>query len=259
MGFQVVQMKRFSATEAAEVKETINVEESSGTNYAKRFQTTVEVAISKIFPAGFGWQYSSCIADDMGFQATDAGFAAMTGLGDMCGVFTGHSIYYTMKSLIDPTVDVKTEVHTALFLGSAAFCSGAAWQPVVNTLQAANLPFNGVVVGTTAATGLAFFTGLRIFRSIYNPMGLNVPANDYANLKSDCSLSVSIGSACGAFVGTDIAYFPDQNWLKGAVGIEDADAVLTGCVKAGSSTALGFTAVQTAQNVAYAKGKNWTD
>ena len=110
----------------------------------------------------------------------------------------------------------------------------------------------------TLTLGLAFFTGLRLFRSIYSPI-LAVEGNNYGNLKNDATLSVSIGGACGAFVGTDVAYLPDQNWLIGIVGIEDADAVITGCVKAGTSTALGFSALQAGQNVTFSANKNWTD
>ena len=58
-----------------------------GANYLSRFKTTLEVTISKIFPAGFGWQASSIVAGNMGLEATDLAFAATTGLGDACGVF----------------------------------------------------------------------------------------------------------------------------------------------------------------------------
>jgi hypothetical protein len=70
---------------------------------------------------------------------------------------------------------------------------------------------------------------------------------------------VAIGGACGAFVGTDTAYLADQNYLKGIIGIEDTDADLFGCVKAGSSTALGFNVIQTAENLVYPAKKCWTD
>jgi len=102
----------------------------SVSNTLNRFKTTVEVSVSKIFPAGFGWQTFSVLAGDMGYTATDAGFALMTGLGDFTGVFLGHSTYYVLKSAIEKEkkTDVGQEIQTAFFLGSAAFCSGKiAW------------------------------------------------------------------------------------------------------------------------------------
>ena len=217
------------------------------------------MTISKIFPAGFGWQASSILAENMGFEATDAAFAATTGLGDATGVLIGHCGYYIAKSMINPTVDVKQEIHTGIFLASAAFCSGAAWQPTVNLLQGANLSFTQVLLGTTAATMSAFYLGLRGGRGVYSNF-LQIAPADYDNLRADAQLSVAIGGgACGAFVGTDTAYLVDQNYLKGVIGIEDADSAITGCIKAGSSTSLGFNVVQAAENVAYPAKKCWTD
>ena len=44
-----------------------------------RFSLIAEVMVSKIFPAGFGWQTSSIIADDLGYKATELPFFAITG------------------------------------------------------------------------------------------------------------------------------------------------------------------------------------
>ena len=43
--------------------------------------TTLEVTISKIFPAGAGWQAASLYADKLGFAADSASFALTTGVG----------------------------------------------------------------------------------------------------------------------------------------------------------------------------------
>ena len=133
----------------------------------RRFIITAEVTISKLFPAGFGWQAGSIVAGDMGFKAADAGFAVVTGLGDMTGVFLGHSIYYGLKSIVSKEISIGQEVQTAFFLGSAAFCSGAVWQPVVNFLQLTNAPFEQIAGATWLCCGLSFFGGLRFFRMIY--------------------------------------------------------------------------------------------
>jgi hypothetical protein len=216
--------------------------------------------VSKIFPAGFGWQYGSIIASDLGYTANDVGFAALTGLGDMTGVAVGHIIYYGVKSLLDPSISVKQEVQIGTFLGSAAFCSGFIWQPSVNFFQGLDVPFMGVSLGTWAVCGAAFFGGLRLFRSIYSPFLAIAPA-DKENLVHDALLSTSIGGASGGFVGTDVNYMGGEgNFLRPFVGVEATDSALSGCVKAGSATSLGFLAAQSAQNVTYpANVKNWTD
>lgn len=225
----------------------------------KRFFLTTEVTLSKIFPAGFGWQAGSVVAGDMGLTATDAGFALMTGVGDFTGVFLGHSVFYAVKSLFAKDVSVFKEVNTAFFLGSAAFFSGTAWQPIVNTLQSAGYSFVGVTGITTMACAASFFTGLRLARMVYPKLGLQVEPNNYKNLKNDASLSLSIGAAGGGFVGTDAVYLPEQNFLKDVVGVNGADSTALACTKAGSATSIGFIAAQSVQNVSYSKGKNWTD
>lgn len=252
---QVIIAQHSSTSDEATATTTPAVESA---NYLGRFKTSLEVTFSKIFPAGFGWQASSIVAGNMGLEATDIAFAATTGLGDACGVLIGHTGYYALKSAMDPTIDMTQEFHTGIFLASAAFCSGAAWQPTVNLLQGANFSFNQVVIGTTLATASAFYIGLRGGRSIYSNF-LKVAPADYDNLRGDAQLSLAIGGACGAFVGTDTAYLVDQNYLKGIVGIDDADADLLGCVKAGSSTALGFNVIQTGENLVYPAKKVWTD
>jgi len=235
---------------------------SSSGGLAKRFVVTAEVAISKIFPAGFGWQYGSVVAADYGYAAADLGFAAFTGIGDCIGVAVGHTIYYTLKRIItgNSKIDLTTEAHIGIYLGSAAFFSGFAWQPIVNALQSTNTPFLNVALGTWGVCGLAFFTGLRLFRIIYSPV-MRIEANNSKNLVNDATLSLSIGGASGAFVGTDIVY---QNGvgneiLGPLVGVLPTDSVLIGCTKAGSATAIGFTGAQIFQNVTWPSNKNWID
>ena len=226
----------------------------------RRFIVTAEVTASKIFPAGFGWQYGSVIAGNLGYAGTDLGFALATGVGDATGVFLGHTLFYAIKSTFDSSVKMSQEVQTGVFLGSAAFCSGGVWQPLVNLFQlSGQLPFEAVATGAGIGCTLAFFGGLRGFRMVYSNF-MDIEAGNYANLKKDASLSVAIGGASFGFVGTDVNYLAGEgNFLRPLVGVEAADSVITGCIKAGSSTALGFAALQSAQNVTFLKGKNWTD
>lgn len=225
---------------------------------AARFGMTLEVVVSKLFPAGAGWQAASIVADGMGHAAESMQFAAITGVGDGVAVFAGHTSYNIVKKVVyDSEISLGSEMGTAAWLGAAATCSGGAWQPLVNTLQAADkLPFEVVFAGTWLGCGTVFLAGLRIGRVIMPWM----PKPDNANFSSDAALSMAIGGASAFFVGTDVAYLNGNgNFLRPLVGVEDIDTNLIGCVKAGSSTALGFTVAQSVQNVAYPKGQAWCD
>mmetsp|Transcript_55399 Transcript_55399/g.166071 ORF Transcript_55399/g.166071 Transcript_55399/m.166071 type:complete len:224 (-) Transcript_55399:74-745(-) len=151
-----------SAAEPAKEEET---QEMSW--MAKRFLVTAEVSVSKIFPAGFGWQSASIVAENAGFQADSMAFAATTGFGDGLGVVMGHTAFYgAKKALVDSSINMKREAHIGVLLGSAAFCSGTAWQPLVDALQGANLSFTGVFAGTWVGCGTAFYLGLRGSRTV---------------------------------------------------------------------------------------------
>lgn len=194
----------------------------------------------------------------MGIQASDLSFALITGFGDMSGVFLGHTIFYAAKKLlVDKSIKMSTELQTGILLGSASFCSGAIWQPIVNLLQAQGLPFVGVSLGTWAACGVGFYGGLRLFRTVYSTVMKDILPPSEENSRDDALLSISIGGATGAFVGTDVVYLGGEgNFLRPLVGVEAVDSVLLGCTKAGSATALGFSAAQVAQNVVVPD--NWT-
>ena len=226
-----------------------------------RFITTVEVTVSKIFPAGFGWQTGSLIATNgLGYGADSLNFALTTGAGDALGVLGGHMVYYTAKkALVDSEINLTREFHTGVLLGSAAFCSGTAWQPIVDALQGANLSFMSVFAGTWAGCGLAFYAGLRAGRTILSGPLSYVKEPTYENSKSDASLSMVIGGATGFFVGTDAVYLPEQNFLINIVGIKAGTPDLVGCAIAGSSTSLGFMTAQSGFNFIFPAGKCWND
>ena len=228
---------------------------------ANRFVATAEVTISKIFPAGFGWQTASVVADGLGYQADSLNFALTTGLGDAIGVLGGHTLYYGAKKALTgaDNINMTQEVQTGILLGSAAFCSGTAWQPIVNALQGANLPFSTVFMGTWVGCGVSFYLGLRVGRTLLSGPMKYIDEPTYENQKNDASLSVAIGGATGFFVGTDVAYLPEQNFLIGVVGIQDGTPDIVGSTIAGTSTALGFVASQSTMNMIYPAGKLWND
>jgi len=228
----------------------------------KRFVVTAEVTVSKLFPAGFAWQSASLFAENqMGFSPETLNFALTTGLGDAVGVMVGHTAYYAAKkaALGRENINLTRELQTGALLGSAAFCSGTAWQPTVNLLQGMELSFGQVFAGTWIGCGAAFYAGLRVFRTVLSGPFQYVEEPTYENSKKDASLSVAIGGATGFFVGTDTGYFPEQNFLIDVVGIHDGVPDLKGCAIAGSSTALGFMTAQSAMNIVYPKNKCWND
>lgn len=247
----------------AEVTSTVMKEEAKEpSGLAKRFTVTGEVIVSKIFPAGFGWQSSSILAENyLGYAPDTAAFALTTGMGDAVGVMLGHCGYYAIKKAVtgNEKILMKREIDTGLLLSSAAFCSGSLWQPLVDVLQGANLPFSTVFCGTWLGCGTAFYAGLRIGRTVFPSLLEYVEEPTYENSKTDASLSIAIGGATGFFVGTDAAYLPAENFLIDIVGITDSTPDLMGCAIAGSSTALGFGVAQTGLNVAYPAKKCWND
>lgn len=238
----------------------VPVEQAATGGMMSRFVTTAEVTVSKIFPAGFGWQTASIVADQAGYSPESVNFFLTTGFGDAVGVLAGHVGYYAAKkAVIDAEINMTQELHTGILLGSAAFCSGTAWQPLVNALQGANLPFSQVFIGTWVGCGAAFYLGLRVGRTILSGPLQYVEEPSYENSKADAALSTAIGGATGFFVGTDAAYLPEQNFLINVVGIQDGTPDLTGCAIAGTSTSLGFLTAQTGLNLVYPTGKCWND
>lgn len=226
--------------------------------FMSRLATTLEVTVSKIIPAGAGWQAASVVADGMGVGADTALFAGITGVGDGLAVAAGHTGYYAVKkALVDPKLDVKKQAGLGIWYGSAAILSGGMWQPAVGALQAAEqLPCYAIAAATGLACGSAFLTGLRAGRAVF-PW---IPDADNVNFTSDATLSMAIGGASGCFVGTDVAYLGGEgNLLRPFVGIEDADSILAGVVKAGASTGIGFISAQSIQNVIYPAGDAWLD
>lgn len=226
----------------------------------RRMTVTAEVGVSKIFPAGFGWQTAAYFAENAGMEATDLSFFISTGVGDGIGVCIGHTLYCAGKKVVTGNEDINMgkELQVGVMLGSAAVCSGGIWQPTVNALQGAGWEFTNSLVATGGVATLAFFAGLRMARLAYSPIFEGVEKATYANLKADAALSVAVGGAAGCFLGTDVSYGA-ANWMGSAIGIQDTYSPLLSSAVAGTSTMLGFAVVQTGENLVYAKDKCWVD
>eukprot|EP00912_Choanoflagellata_sp_UC4_P000984 UC4_evm6s607 len=239
-------------------------DDSSTSVMANRLKLTLEVTVSKLLPAGFGWQAASVFAEEsLGAGAETLTFAVTTGLGDAAAVFLGHSIFYTLKSSVDKSIKIGDTVQVGAWLAIATLFSGTAWQPTVNAMEtafASGAGFPAVFTTVGAVCGFAFYSGLRVGRSILSPFCSAVPAQDYDNLKRDAGLGIAIGGAAAFFVGTDAGYLDGKgNFLYDIVAVTDACSALDGCCLAGLSTGLGFFTIQMIQNVSLSKGKHWMD
>lgn len=227
-------------------------------SFGDRLTTSAEVTVSKIFPAGAGWQLASIVADSSGFSPTSLAFFATVGLGDCSGVFLGHLAYQTLKKLFGTKINLKDEFQTASLLGTAAFFSGSAWQPALNAFNTLGFGFNQCLLGVTLATTFAFFAGLRIMRRVLSGFMPAVENVTYDNQESDLALSAAVGTGCGAFVGTDIS-FGAANWLTPVVGIQTSFSTCRAAVAAGISTSLGFAANMLVQAAALPARTCWID
>lgn len=216
--------------------------------------------MSKIAPAGAGWWAANAFAaDTLGFAGTDLGYFVTTGMGDALAVMGGHSLYFACKSKVVPSagIEMSKELQTATLLGGATFLSGFVWQPLCNMLETA--PFLAAAVGVGAGCGTAFFLGLRGVRTALG--GGAAPAIEpptAPNLKDDACLSLSIAGATGTFVGVVID-FADNPFIGTSIAILAAASTASGCVSSAKATTLGFTMLQTIQNLAFPTGTNWID
>jgi len=153
------------------------------------------------------------------------------------------------------------EFGVGLWLASAAFCSGTIWQPTVNFFAGLGFAFPMVALFACAAGTAAFCSGLRIGRRTYT--GLGIEKAHSRNFHEDAGLSLAIGGAAGMFVGTDITIL--KNPFDTFVGVYPDMTPLQGCIKAGTSTAVGFALVHSIQNsraessTSYVTKDTWRD
>ena len=104
---------------------------------------------------------SSAVAEAAGL-GDQLGFFLMTGTGDFAGVLAGHCCFYGIKKVaFDDSISMSDTFQVGVWLASAAFMSGFAWQPAVNAFQAPGnaFGFNTAVALTTVVCGTVFYTG----------------------------------------------------------------------------------------------------
>jgi len=228
--------------------------------FNRRMATSAEVAVSKIFPAGAGWQLASAVADGCGFATTSLPFFCLVGLGDLSGVALGHVTYqFLKKKLFGATsISIGAEVQTAALFGGAAFFSGACWQIALNAFNTLGFTFTQALAGVSLSSTVAFFAGLRIMRRLLSPSMPAVEGITYDNQESDLALAAAVGVGCGFFVGTDVS-FGSANWLAWVVGIQEHFSIARAAVAAGLSTSIGFIVNMLWQSASLPKKTCWID
>ncbi len=220
--------------------------------FIKRNVKTSEIIISKIFPAGCGWQSGSIIAENLSYTITDPMFYTIVGFKEALFVGSGHMIYYKIKSYNSDEININDEKNNALLLSSATFCSGYMWQPIVNQYSDMDFLITSTITGTYCSS--SFLGGLLLSRLLYPMLNYNIEKNNKETIKKDVGLSLSIGGATGLFVATDTELL--NNFLANYLGINDNMSTIECIYTAGISTSLGFFGIQTLQNVLK---KNWLD
>jgi len=180
-----------------------------------------------------------------------------TGTGDFVGVALGHTLFYNTVGRLYLPVNGVAELQTGILLGSAAWMTGFVWQPIVNLCHDLHMSFTPAMVTVGLIGGLWFYVGLRFFREFYGRACGWDGINHSVGMLSDFQLSLVIACADAAFVGTDVGFA--GNWLAPIVGVVETDTMMQGMCKAGTSTFLGYTAGQMAENFTIGKKKLWLD
>jgi len=229
--------------------------------FATRMQETFANGFSKLILAGCGWQLGAESGDDAGCKDHGLHFMFWTGFGDGLGVGFGHVAYklayYAVVSAANYTLDAKfalpdirREAVVGLHLGSASFCSGTAWQPIVDFLKWQEFGYYSASALTGFLCGSMFLIGMRLGRHLYPKLlGDQVIAKpDTKNLIGDASLSLAgIAGASAMFVATDTSF--EDNPFKKIFGIEVPHAHTTNIITAGAATVTGFVGAQMVQNL----------
>ena len=127
---------------------------------ATRLALTLEAASFKLFLGAGIWEACGLyVSNVLGWDGPAYAFA--TGVGEAFGVFIGATLcvlwravymrFVEKRSGADTQEFVSPEMLRAVWLGAAAFWSGAAWWPIVSLFQyALGWNFTATIFGTAA-------------------------------------------------------------------------------------------------------------
>jgi len=223
--------------------------------YLNRMMTSVEVMISRVFPAGAGWQLASILATNAGVASNSLLFCSLLGLGNFFGVIFGHMLWEGLKKVVKGDVDLAREFQVASLLGGAAFFSGLSWQVAMNVFKAVGVGLLQSFMSVGIVCTMAFFLGMRMMRQNLSPVMTAVDKNSFVNLRSDIGLAIAIGGATAGLVFTDafVGTSPLLSFLEAKAAVSSLVAVACG----GLASSLGFLATTAVQ--ALNKKRCWLD
>ena len=147
----------------------------------ERLKVTLQVAFSKVFCSGMGWEVAAQAA---GSGSSSFTFALCTGLGDGLGTFAGHFVLLGCKLLLARwrSATIMASGHSSadlaagVWLAAGGFCSGVVWQPSVSFFHAHlySADFTAISMFVGISCGLSFFTALQAARTV--PLCLCAPS-----------------------------------------------------------------------------------
>jgi len=215
----------------------------------------MEVMISRVFPAGAGWQLASIMASNAGVATNSLLFCSLLGFGNFFGVIVGHMLWEGLKKVVRGDVDLSREFQVASLLGGAAFFSGLSWQVAMNIFKAVGVGLYQSFTSVGIVCTMAFFLGMRLMRQNLSPIMSAVDKNSFVNVRSDIGLSIAIGGATAGLVFTDafLGASPFLAFLEMKTAVSPLVSVLFG----GLASSLGFLATTAVQ--ALNKKKCWLD
>ena len=196
--------------------------------------TTLQVAATKIFLSGVGWQAAAFASHQ---SCMTFAFWAAAGAGDAAGAFMGNALLLSFLAYWHGRPACIHIVQSGVIVSVGSLLSGSAWQPLVNYFYGTGLSFSVGMVLVGIAFGTCFFVGITIAA-----LCLTRCSRLKRNLAKDVTLSLSVAGATAAFVGTDASWH--GNWLQPLVGERDGDSGVRDCLKAGASVVLGFCVLQ---------------
>eukprot|EP01031_Cornospumella_fuschlensis_P029517 gene29517-35625_t len=223
--------------------------------YNRFFESAI--SLPKMFLSGFLWEGFG-LASGMDTEYT--GYYFMTGLGGGIGTLFGHVlVYYFVKG--ESFNLFEESIKGSLYGMSAFFGPSTLWQKLVNDMDEWGWSFTSAFFFMWFISGLVFYVSMMSFRCLAQVLSIYIPAFKVVEpvqerLKSDLTLSLSVGLGDAFFLGTAVNQFP-PNGLTDAFGVGDNTEAFEGMMKAGTSVIVGFSIMQIVENLLWRTV--WTD
>lgn len=228
----------------------------SRTRMYNRFMESA-ISLPKMFLSGFMWEGFGLAS---GMDTEYAGYYFMTGLGGGIGTLFGHVLVYYFVKGNDFNLWEET-TKGSLYGLSAFFGPSTLWQKLVNDMDEWGWSFASAFFFMWFISGLVFYVSMMSFRALaqvlshFHPV-FKVVEPVQERLKSDLTLSISVGLGDAFFLGTAVNQFP-PNGLTDAFGVGDHTEPFEGMMKAGLSVVVGFLIMQVVENILWKTA--WTD